>query len=141
MTNSRRIPLSLYWFKLRGVLFYFLEAPFTQLAVCYFFCLMIVQINTADSPVKIANSFSKFVFAKKLANVLSTKSPKKIHKMRLRVLFGNLNFTKSPFITKSHDKNTLIRIEILSKTYISLSFVSLPPQAMLYGISLVMMQM
>jgi hypothetical protein len=42
-----------------------------------------------------------------------------------------LNSTNSPFINRSQERNKFISIEILSNTYISLSFVSLPPQAIL----------
>jgi hypothetical protein len=38
-----------------------------------------------------------------------------------------------PFINKMIDKNIFIIIDVVSKTYISASFVSLPPQAMLFG--------
>jgi hypothetical protein len=88
-------------------------------------------MNIADSPVNNANSFSKFVFAKMFPKVFRTNSPKNIHKIILTVLIENLNFTKFPFINKIQDKNTFMSIEIVSNTYISLSFVSLPPQAML----------
>jgi hypothetical protein len=84
----------------------------------------------ANSAVNMAKNFSKFDFAKILPTVFRINSPKKNHKITFIVLVENLNFTKSIFIKRIHDKNTFISIEILSKTYISLSVVSWPPQAM-----------
>lgn len=85
----------------------------------------------ADSPVNRANNFSKFVLAKRFPTVFSINSAKKIHRIKFTVLLGNLNCTNSPFINRSQERNKFISIEILSNTYISLSFVSLPPQAIL----------
>lgn len=73
--------------------------------------------------------------------VFNTKIPKKIHRIVFIVLSVNLNFTRLPFIDKIQAKNKFIRIEIVSKTYISLSFESLPPQAILYGINFMIIQM
>ena len=60
--------------------------------------------------------------------VFRIKMEKKIHNIIFTALFENLYLTRLPFIDITQDKNTLIRIEIVSKTYISVSFVSLPPQ-------------
>ena len=43
---------------------------------------------------------------------------------------------KLPFINKTNKRNKFIKMEILSKTYISASFLSLPPQAISYEIIL-----
>lgn len=85
----------------------------------------------ADSPVSNAKNFSKFVFAKIFPMVLSTKSTKKIHKITFCVLFETLNLVRLTFISNIHERNRFIKIEIDSKIYISVSFVSLPPQAIL----------
>jgi hypothetical protein len=90
---------------------------------------MIFQINIADRPVNIAKNFSKKVFAKMFPIVFRIKMAKKIHNIIFTTWFENLYLTRLPFINKTQDKNTFIRIEMLSKTYISVSFVSLPPQA------------
>lgn len=78
-----------------------------------------------------AKNCSKTVLAKMFPMVFKIKTAKKIQRMILMVRLENLNFIKFPFINSIQDRNRFIRIEMDSKTYISLSFVSLPPQAML----------
>jgi hypothetical protein len=77
-----------------------------------------------------AKYFSKIVFAIIFPTVFRTKIAKKDHKITFITLSENLYLMMLSFINKIIDKNTFIRIEIVSKTYISASFVSLPPQAM-----------
>ena len=88
------------------------------------------QIKIAESPVNIANNFSKVVFAKMFPIVFRTKIAKKVHKITFITLSESLYSIMLSFINKIIDKNIFIRIDIVSKTYISASFVSLPPQAM-----------
>ena len=77
-----------------------------------------------------AKYFSNIVFAKIFPIVFRTKIAKKVHKIPFITFSESLYFIMLSFINKITDKNKFIRIEIDSKTYISKSFVSLPPQAM-----------
>jgi len=88
----------------------------------------------AKTKVTIAKNFSKFVFANIFPIVFRRNSIRKHHSKLFIVLFVNIGFTKLAFMDKIKIKNKFIIIEIVSKAYISISVVSLPPQAILYGI-------
>lgn len=73
-------------------------------------------------PVKKENSFSKSVLEKRFPIVFRMKMTKKTHKIIFTDLAENLNLAKPPFIDRTHNRNTFMRIEIASKAYISVSF-------------------
>lgn len=96
----------------------------------YFF-LSIIPMIKAKINVNTAKNFSKFVFANIFPIVFRMKSMRKHHNTMFIVFFVNIGFTKFAFIDKIKIKNKFIIIEIVSKAYISISVVSLPPQAIL----------
>ena len=110
-------------------LFYPKHSRFINFHPAHFvFRFKIISNKMEKKPVRKANCFSKRVFAKIFPIVFNIKIAKKTHKITCTTLFGNLYVTKLPFMNNTQHNNALIRIEIVSNTYISVSFVSLPPQ-------------
>jgi len=109
---------------------------FVSLDYCF---LRIFHKSKAEIPVKIENSFSKLVSAKRLPRVLSINRKQKIHRMVFIAFSVKENLTSLPFMSRTSAKKTLTRIEKLSKAYISESLCSFPPQVILYGMILTTM--
>jgi hypothetical protein len=81
--------------------------------------------------------FSNRVFAKRLATVFIENMEKNTHSMIFSTLVGR-KLSKYPALNnKMMIKKPFTRMEMDSKTYISLSFFNLPPQVILYGITFI----
>jgi hypothetical protein len=89
---------------------------------------LIAQIKIEFIKVKIAKYFSKLVLENTLPIVFRTKIVKKTHKIIVTVFFPKKKRTYSPFCKRTKMKNEFIKIESVSKTYISSTVFNLPPQ-------------
>jgi hypothetical protein len=86
-------------------------------------------MKMALANVTTVKAFSKFVLANTFPKVLSTKIAKNIHKIILMVFGLKKERIYPPFCNNRKIKNKFIKIESVSKTYISSLVVKRPPQA------------
>ena len=86
------------------------------------------KIKTEKAKVKRAKNFSKLVLAMIFPIVFKPNSTKKAHKVIFTAFIEISSLMYFPFINRIENSKRLMMIEMLSKTYISVSFFSLPPQ-------------
>lgn len=98
-----------------------------------------IQSSIAEANVNKAKDFSKYVSAKIFPIVFKPNSIIKIHKMMLTTFCDINAFTYAPLINRIENSKRFISIDIVSKTYISVSFFNLPPQVISYGINFTIM--
>jgi hypothetical protein len=96
--------------------------------------LSIIPMSTVKASVRMAKNFSKVVSANKFPIVFSPNRIKKHQRKKLTTFMGMNEERKCPLIKRIITRNKLRTIEILSKTYISASDFSRPPQVISYGI-------
>lgn len=110
--------------------------PLQHYSIDIFFSFFkMIQISIEAASVSIPKNFSNVVSARIFPIVFNPKSTKNIHNTTFTTFGGKISFMYFPFTRRMKHKKRLIRMEMISKTYISWSDFNLPPQVISYEIN------